>query len=578
MFGQKKPPATYGQILSNTLQTIQLGSMAVNFVRSLGGQPQPEFEEPPLEVTGIMEGLADLNELEQYRYQQGAFYLGRVHPDHGDDFEVGIKDDKMISLTASTRSGKGRSVFVQNALRWGSKGAGGGLVCFDPKGEIASVTAMRRGTSEKAQGTGTNVRQFIGQEVAILDPFNQVIGPARRYRVDYNPLADINIKARDANSRINSIAAAVIIPEEGNNSHFSTNAETLVAGAIETVLYTQPKQNHNLIFVRQLLTKKFEDLILYFQDIKPKEELREQYRVVDGQKKLFREVQKSRRRIPKDGLAAEAVSMLEEILDSDEAGSFKTTLSKNLKWTTDPDIRDHLKTSNISIQNIVKSRGSLYIVVPPHRIEEFASWVRLILQQAIEAKIALGTEQYGQQTLFLVDEFPLLGRFKIIERGSAYLAGYNIKFAWAIQQISQLKTLYNKNWEAFFGGSGAIIIFATNDDETEQYLSTRMNKIMAIENTYSINHGVNLQGQHGAVGHGSGKTVNQSRQLRAVRLPNEIHEQGARETGRAFIIPAGGKTFTIARQNYDDISQSTVFDSPQFNVEWQKRQRGKSLR
>ncbi len=41
-------------------------------------------------------------------------------------------------------------------------------------------------------------------------------------------------------------------------------------------------------------------------------------------------------RLPDDGHAAEAASILGEVLGSDEAGSFRTTLSRNLKWMVEP--------------------------------------------------------------------------------------------------------------------------------------------------------------------------------------------------------------------------------------------------
>lgn len=503
----------------------------------------PNYQPPPIEETSPMEGMAGGAELEQYRHKKGAFYVGRVHPDHDESFEAGISADSHVSLVAKSRSGKGTSFVVQNALRWGAEKGGGGLVAVDPKGEIASFTAMRRGTKKAAQGTGTTVTNFVGRDVAILDPFNQTIGPARTYRRNFNPLSSIDITARDAGKRIKSVSEALIVPEQGSNAHFSTNAETIVSGAIEFILVMEAKEKHNLIYVRRFLNRLFEDII---DDLK---------------------------RCPiQDGLAMEAIGLLEEMIGGDEAGSFKSTLSKNLKWLSDTDMRKSLCDTDFSLETIIKNRGSVYIVIPPNRVEEFASWIRIVLQQSIDAKTALGTEQEGQQTLFLIDEFPLLGRFKIIERGASYLAGYNIKFFWAIQNIGQLKELYGKLWETFFSNSDAIIIFATNDLETEEYLTNRMNKIMKWITSYSVTQGTNSQFLSG--GANDGKSVNQGQQLQAVRLPNEIHEQAAKETNRAFIIPASGRVFTVLRQPYYEIKQGGIYDSPQFCVQWMKNHKG----
>lgn len=566
----QKPPLTYGAVISNTIQTINLISMGVQMCRAVMPKKEPTYQPPPLENTDPMEGLAADNELSNYQYRAGAFYLGNIHPEHGQNFEAGISDDRHIFIVAGNAGGKGRSLIIQNAIRWK-----GGAVFLDPKGELASITAMRRGMAEAAKGSGTSVRRFIGQQVAILDPYGETDGAARRYQVRYNPLSDIDIKSEEAQGQIKKIASACIIPEEGKNSFFSESAETILAGAIEAVLLTYPKAEHNLSFVRKMLLHSFDDLLDILQDMKPKHELREKIKVVDGKKKLFREVQKSRGRIPDDGLAAEALGMLSDVTGTDEAGAFKTTLSRNLKWLSEPQIQRHVDTSDVSLKAIVQSGGTVYIVVPPNRIDDLKCWLRIITQTAINAKISLGVNQRTQPTLFMLDEFPLLGNFKEIEKSAGFLRGYNCKITCVIQNIGQIKQHYAKNWETFLGNAGAIIGFATNDLETEEYLSKRMGKILAWETSYSINSGVSAQMMGGSVS--DGKTTSQAQRERGVRLSNEIHEMTARETMRAFVIPASGKPFSIQRQNYDAIEMPGIYDSPQFCDEWNTKYGGIKL-
>ena len=538
--------------LDKSLQIIQL----TQAIASMMPRSAPEYSPPPLENTDPMEGMATSEELKQYLYCKGAFYLGRLNPDHNANDVAGIKDDRHIFIVAGNASGKGRSIVVQNALRWK-----GGFVGLDPKGELASITAIRRGTEEQAKGTGTSVRHFIGQEVAVLDPFNETVGASRIYKKNYNPLSDIDINAPNAQELIKSIASASIVPEQGETAHFSDNAETIVAGIIEVILITEPKENHTLSFVRQLAIKPFEELMFILKDIDPEEGR------VRGEKA------KSLGRLPADGLAVDAWGMLEDAIGSNEASGFKTTLSKNFKWLSEPQIKTHTAKSDFSLRDLVKKGGSVYIVIPPNRMDAFKNWLRIILQTCINAKIELGVNQTTQQTLFMLDEFPLLGRFKEIEKSAGFLRGYNCKLVCVIQNIGQIKSLYAKNWETFLGNAGAIIGFSLNDHETEEYLSNRMGKIMAWETSYSTNQGVNAQGING--GMNEGKTVNQAQRERSVRFSNEIHEQTARDTMRAFVIPADGKPFSIQRQNYDDIKGNALFDSPKFNMKWEKDYGGK---
>ena len=552
--------------INGATQLIHLGQA----VASMVPKSAPEYQPPPLENTDPMEGFAQGAELEQYRYGKGAFYLGKIHPDHGQNFDTGVLDDRHVFMVAGNASGKGRSIIIQNALRWK-----GGFFCLDPKGELASITAMRRGTAEAAKGTGTSVRQFMGQSIAVLDPFGEVKGAARCYRIRYNPLSDIDVDSDNAQGLIRKIASSCIVPEEGDGKHFSESAETILAGVIEAVLLTLPKQQQNLPEVRKIMLMAFDEVVDVLEDKKPFSQLKEKRINVDGEEKLFREKQKSRGRIPNDGLAAEAVGILRDMIGSDEANSFKTTLSRHLKWLSEPQMKSHIETSDISLSDIVKTGGSVYVVVPPDRIGDFKSWLRIITRMAISAKISLGVYQETQPTLFMLDEFALLGHFQEIEASAGYLRGYNCKLVCVIQNIGQVKKNYKANWETFLGNAGVILGFALNDLETEQYISNRMGKILAWETSYSISDGMSGQGLQGSMN--AGKSVNQAQRERAVRMPNEVHEQTARNTMRAIAIPADGKPLLVERQNYDDIQAKGIFDSPQFNQQWEIKYGDNSL-
>ena len=144
-------------------------------------------------VDDELQGFADAATLKsRYGASSSAFLLGLAHPDHEVNFPVGIEDDRHLFIMAGSRAGKGTSIIIPNLLHWQ-----GGVFCIDPKGENASITAMRRGTKGKAKGTGTSTRHFLGQNVAILDPMNIVRGAAKIYRVSYDPLADIDVSTDD---------------------------------------------------------------------------------------------------------------------------------------------------------------------------------------------------------------------------------------------------------------------------------------------------------------------------------------------------------------------------------------------
>ena len=260
-----------------------------------------------------------------------------------------------------------------------------------------------------------------------------------------------------------------------------------------------------------------------------------------------------------------AASVLGEVLGSDEAGSFRTTLSRNLKWMIDLDMQDHLRPSGFSLWKALQENWSVFLVLNPDDIGDFKNWLRINVQMALSAKMAQGTNQEGLQTLFFLDEFPVLGRFREIEEKAGYIRGYGVKLVPIIQSITQLQQLYEKNWETFIGNAAALIAWGTNDLETEEYLSKRIGKVVVTETSYSANGG--MSGFQGSTGHGSSSALRE----RMIRFSNEIREDGARENMRAFVIPASGKAFTVKRIPYMMLAKQKVFDSPEHVMKWESK-------
>ena len=506
--------------------------------------PLPNVED----AIDAMAGMASDDNLSRYAYDPNGFYLGHIHEDHGVNFEASIPsdDDRHVFIVAGSASGKGLTYGIQNGIRWP-----GPLLAIDPKGEMAEITGMVRGTRNSARGSDTSVRQgWKNQKVAILDPMGEVRGPAKRYRVNYDPMSDIDMRSpRIARRRIAALAAGMIIPENGSNAHFSDSAETIVAGIIEAVKTLEPHKDHNLPFLRR---KILGNVKLKNEDNPRKSE---EPAIKAGFEALYDYLTQDG--LPDDGHAAEAASVIGEVLGSDEAGSFRTTLSRNLKWLIDLDMQDHLKPSNFSLWKAAQEGWSVFLVLNPDDIGTFRNWLRMNVQIALSAKIRLGTNQAGPQTLFFLDEFPVLGRFKEIEEKAGYIRGYGVKLVPIIQNVGQLKNLYSENWETFLGNAAAVIAWGMNDLATEEYISNRIGKVIVTETSQSENEGIS--GMSGSVG----RSRTTARHERQIRFSNEVREEGGRETMRAFVIPSSGRAFTVRRVPYTELESFKVYDSPE---------------
>lgn len=483
-----------------------------------------------------MAGFATKTELNQHRMVAESFRLGRIHMDHGVKFEAGIKDDRHLFIVAGSRSGKGTTMIIPNLLQWT-----GGVFCIDPKGENASITAMRRGSADKAKKMGTAVKppNFLGQEVALLDPFNTVRGPARRYRVNYDPMSDIEVGSNEESDQIVTLAEAIVLAEKGNGSHFSDSAETILAGLIEAVLHLEPLERRTLTYCRKVFQEGNEKLMAYLK-LAPRTEA---------------------------ALAKDAFGIMQDA-GEDESGSFSTTLSRQLRWIADPRMQAHLQNEGFSLVNAIRSKSSLYVCIPPSRIPRMARWLRAIVRVALDAKMNSPFEHEGERTLFLLDEFSSLGHFQIIEDAAAYMAGYGIKLVPIIQNIGQVKKLYEKNWETFLGNAGGIIAWGLNDLETEKYISDRLGQVRDYERSYGASTN---RDPDDAMARGRSDSANLSLKDRPIRWSNEIHTEGAREEMRAFVISASSPPFTVERVEYMSQAGQALYDSLEHIQEWEAR-------
>ena len=72
--------------------------------------------------------------------------------------------------------------------------------------------------------------------------------------------------------------------------------------------------------------------------------------------------------------------------------------------------------------------------------------------------------------LFMLDEFPQLGRLQAVETAVSLNAGYGVKVWAAVQHLGQLKDLYDDNWETFLS-AGCVTAFAPRDVFTRDHLT-----------------------------------------------------------------------------------------------------------
>lgn len=429
-------------------------------------------------------------------YEDGAILLGRSLYD---DRVVGTKDDRGLLTIASNRSGKGRCAIIPNLLLWP-----GSAVVIDPKGTNAAVTAARRGHGDATRGG--RVTQGLGQAVHVLDPFGIVPGvtPAR-----FNPMDGIDLTALTAKEDVGLLADALIVPSGAQDTHWDESARLIVAGVIAHLLSRNP--GATLLDVRDALTVGLEEREAMFD-------------AMLGNSAA-------------GGLPKAAAALVDQAGDR-EAGAMMTTVMRNTAWLDSLAMRQALARSDFSIGDIKRAPTTIYVVLPPDKLEEHARFMRLFVNLTVRAAAQGGKSRVP--ILLLMDEFFALGPLESLMKASGALAGYGLKLWPILQNLSQLRQLYPNNWQTFLANAGAVQIFGVNDRETAGEIVAQLGQTAWLER---------IEKQ-------SFRVV--SNLLESV----ELQELTARDSGLQLVLRSGASPLLLKKMPYD---QDEAFDRSEYN-------------
>lgn len=333
---------------------------------------------------------------------------------------LGHDGPEHVLAIAPTRAGKGVGLVVPTLLSWPES-----TVVFDPKGENWQITSGYR--------TGLG-RCFC------FDPTSP--DTAR-----FNPLAEIrkgDLEVKDAQN-----IADIIVDPDGRletRNHWQNAAHSLLVGTILYVLHDY--QRKSLAGVVEFLTKPGVDF-----------------------EKTLEEMAKNTHAV----VTSVAQEMLNKHIE-ERSGVLSTAISL-LSIFRDPLVASATDDHDFSIAALrdVNKPVSLYLVLPPSDISRLRVLLRIMLNQIgrvlTEQQIVQGASQRG--ILFLLDEFPALGRLEFFESALAYMAGYGIKAFLICQSLNQLQKAYGER-NAILDNCHVRVAFANNDDQTARRLSDLM--------------------------------------------------------------------------------------------------------
>ena len=322
---------------------------------------------------------------------------------------------------APTRSGKGVGLVIPTLLTWTDS-----AVIHDIKGENFHLTAGFRSTFSHCL----------------------LFNPTDPKSAFYNPLLEVRIGPQEVRD-VQNIADILVDPEGAleRRNHWEKTAHALLVGAILHVLYAE--KDKTLTGVANFLS----DPAMPFE-------------------RTLQRMLKA----PHLGTAPHPVvaSAAREVLNKSEnerSGVLSTAMSF-LGLYRDPTVAKVTSRCDWRIADLMEARHpvSLYLVVPPSDISRTKPLIRLLLNQ-IGRRLTESLPGAGaRQLLFMLDEFPALGRLDFFETAIAFMASYRLRAFLIAQSLNQIEKAYGVN-HSFLDNCHVRVTFATNDERTAKRIS-----------------------------------------------------------------------------------------------------------
>ncbi len=336
----------------------------------------------------------------------------------------------LITL-APTRAGKGVGTVIPNLLA-----AERSVLVIDPKGENARIA----GEARRRFGT-----------VHVLDPFEVSGHPS----ASYNPLDRLAPDSLDLGEDAASLTEALVMdpPGQVTEAHWNEEAKAILGGLIMFCVCHEDRDRRSLATVREYLTL-------------PPEKLRALLELMQDSDEA-------------GGLIARAANRFLGKADR-EAASVLSNAQRHTHFLDSPRIAKCLARSDFAFSDLRHRITSVFLVLPPNRMDAYSRWLRLLVSQALQdiardAEASVGAQGASQRlktpTLFLLDEFAALGRLEAVERAMGLMAGYGLQLWPILQDMSQLKDLYGERAGTFIANAGVQQVFGVNDFETAKWLS-----------------------------------------------------------------------------------------------------------
>jgi type IV secretion system protein VirD4 len=304
----------------------------------------------------------------------------------------------------------------------------------------------------------------------------------------WNPF-DVLDESEDAWEDARHMAELLIPNETGKDEFWTNGARNLLTGLILHIHETAPAWEQTLAHLRDVLTK---------DEVEFDEVLAEM--------------------AASDSKVAARAANVYQRADAKVRSGILSTLDSQLAFLDSEKLAHCTDESDFSFRELKEQIVTVYLVVPPERIRTYAPFIRLFMGfAALELKRSKAKPKFP--VLMMLDEFPALGRMKVIEEEITYLAGYNVRLWLFAQDLKQLTSIYGNKAESIIANCAVKQFFGVSDYDTAKLVSLMCGSTTVPSISYSSSTGVNIDSSS------SGESIGRS--ARPLLDPNEVMNMGS---------------------------------------------------
>jgi len=441
-------------------------------------------------IYGIGVGMY-LSTRKNYRRQEeyGSSKWGNVHKVNAIYMQKPISENKI--LTQNVKLGLNGKIHRRNlnVLVCGGSGAGKtrfyckpnimqantSFIVLDPKGEILRDTG--------------NLLINKGYEIRILDLINMEKSHC------YNPFVYLKTDNDVQKLVTNLFKSTTPKGTQSSDPFWDTAASMLLMSLILYLKYEAPEDEQNFEMVLEMLRagEVKEDDDNYKS---PLDKLYERLELKDNNHialKYYRDYRSGSAKTLK---------------------SIQITLSSRLEKFNLIDLANLTRIDEMELYNIGEKKVALFALIPDNDTS-FNFLVSILYTQLFQQLFYSADHKYkGSLPIhvhFLMDEFANVALPDDFEKDLSTMRSRNVSVSIILQNLAQLKALFEKQWESIVGNCDTFLYLGGNEQSTHKYVSELLGKETIDTNTYGK-----------TTGHNGSSSTNYQQTGRELLTPDEV--------------------------------------------------------